>query len=295
MQQQPTIAVVIPAYNEEAAIQGIVERVRRVFSSGDIVVIDDGSTDNTAGVAVAAGARVLRHPYNKGNGAAVKTALRSLDTDKIVIIDADEQHPPEMIPQLIEKLADHDLVVAARTSQSDSLFHRQVGNWLLCRLASYLSDVNIPDLTSGFRSLDRRKALQFLHLYPNGFSFPATSTLAFISAGYSVTYQPVIFNRRKAGTLSKVRPLQDGLRFGILILRICTMINPLRIFLPVGLATFLGGIAWVVRNLILYGGRFGGLSLAGILLLTVGLNIVFFGIVVDQLATLRLQGRQENE
>lgn len=226
----PRLAIVVPAYNEAATIAALVQRIRGVMPEAEVVVVDDGSTDRTGDLAAAAGARVLKHPLNKGNGAAVKTALRSLEADRILIIDADGQHPAEMLPHLAAALDEYDLVVGARTADSDAKSHRRLGNWVFCRLASFLSDRSIPDVTSGFRGLDRRKALEFAHLYPNGFSFPTTSTLSFISAGYNVKFILIVARDRSHDTTSHIRPVRDGMRFILMIVRISSMINPLRLF-----------------------------------------------------------------
>jgi glycosyltransferase involved in cell wall biosynthesis len=281
------LAVVVPAYNEAESIQNVVGKIRQVVPALEVVVVDDGSTDATAERAALAGATVLRHPHNKGNGAAVKTALRELPHDGLVIIDADGQHPPEMIPTLARQLGEYDLIVGARTSDSDAKSHRQFGNWVFCRLASFLSERRIPDVTSGFRAIDRRTALEFIHLYPNGFSFPTTSTLAFISAGYNVKFEPVVAAARHEHTHSHIRPLRDGLRFILMILRIATMINPLRIFAPTAVLAMILGVAWSIRTLALSG----QISAAGALLFGAGVNILFFGIVVDQLAAIRIKSK----
>jgi glycosyltransferase involved in cell wall biosynthesis len=230
---------------------------------------------------------VLVHPVNKGNGAAVKTALRAVTSERIVILDADGQHPPEEIPRLAALLDAHDLAVGARTVHSAAPRHRRLGNWLFCRLAAFMSEREIPDLTSGFRALRRSRALEFMHLYPNGFSFPTTSTLSFISAGYSVVFVPIEAAARSPETRSHIRPLRDGLRFVLMIIRITTMINPLRVFVPAAAVCLLGGVAWSVRTLLLTG----QISAAGAFLVGAALNILFFGIVVDQLAAIRLKGR----
>ena len=281
------LVVVVPAYNEAESIQQVIEKIRQAAPELDVVVVDDGSSDATAEKAALAGATVLRHPHNKGNGAAVKTALRALPHDGIVIIDADGQHPPEMIGTLARQLGEYDLVVGARTADSDAKGHRRFGNWVFCRLASFLSERRIPDVTSGFRAIDRRKALEFIHLYPNGFSFPTTSTLSFISAGYNVKFEPVVAAARPEHTHSHIRPLRDGLRFVLMILRITTMINPLRIFAPTAVIAMLLGVAWSVRTLAFSG----QISAVGALLFGAGVNILFFGIVVDQLAAIRSKSK----
>ncbi len=281
------VAVVIPAYNEATTVPALVQRIRGLMPDAEVVVVDDGSTDRTGELAAAAGARVLRHPLNKGNGAAVKTALRSLDADRILVIDADGQHPAEMLPELAKALDEYDLVVGARTAESDAKSYRRFGNWVFCTLASFLSDRTIPDVTSGFRGFDRKKALEFVHLYPNGFSFPTTSTLSFISAGYNVKFVPIVASDRSDDTTSHIRPISDGLRFILMIVRISSMINPLRIFLPVALGLMLMGIVWSIRTMAISG----QISAVGAFLVGAGLNILFFGIVVDQLAAIRLKSR----
>ena len=281
------LAIVLPAFNEASTIGELIARVRAVMPHTPIVVVDDGSTDDTADQAAAAGARVLRHPYNKGNGAAVKSAIRQIASEKLVILDADGQHPAEMIPVLVDALSDYDLAVGARVSSSALPRHRTIANWLFCTLASFLSDRSIPDLTSGFRGFDRAKAMEFLHLYPNGFSFPTTSTLSFISAGYSVTFLPFVAAARPKHTRSHIKPLQDGLRFVLMIIRITTMINPLRVFVPAAMVTLLAGVILNIRTLIMAT----ALSQAGAFLIAAGMNILFFGIVADQLAAIRLKSR----
>jgi glycosyltransferase involved in cell wall biosynthesis len=281
------VAVVIPACNEARTIGGVIARVRAVMPDADVLVVDDGSTDGTPAAAAAAGARVIRHPYNQGNGAAVKSALRQIHAETMVVVDADGQHPPEMIPALVHAAETYDLAIGARTASSHSSLLRRLGNWFFCRLASFLSRRPIADLTSGFRAFSRAKALEFIHLYPNGFSFPTTSTLAFISAGYSVTFVPIVAASRVSGTNSHIRPIRDGLRFVLIIVRIATMIDPLRVFVPAAALAMAAGVAWTAWTLWLTGET----STAGALLVGAGINILFFGIVVDQLAAIRIRGR----
>ena len=279
--------IVIPAFNEATTVGAVVANVRRVLPSIDVVVIDDGSTDGTGAAALSAGARVITHPYNKGNGAAAKTALREILAEHIVIIDADGQHPPEMIPKMLEALKTHDLVIGARTSASASSTQRRFANWLFCKLAGVMSGREIPDLTSGFRAMNRLKALEFIHLYPNGFSFPTTTTLSFLSTGYSVKFMPIESALRPANTQSHIRPFRDGLRFLLIIVRISTMINPLRVFGPASVLFFIAGVAWGVRTMLMTR----QISALGAFLIGASLNILFFGIVLDHLAAIRLKGR----
>jgi glycosyltransferase involved in cell wall biosynthesis len=185
------VSVVIPAFNEAGAIGDVVRALRDAAAWREILVIDDGSSDDTAGAAEAAGARVLRQPYNKGNGAAVKTGIRHATGDFVLVIDADGQHPPADAIRLAARLGEYDLVVGARTSATQAGVTRRLGNSALNRLASFLTEREIPDLTSGFRGARREHLLEFLPLLPNGFSTPTTTTLAFVRAGYNVAFEPV--------------------------------------------------------------------------------------------------------
>jgi glycosyltransferase involved in cell wall biosynthesis len=286
--QHRKITVVIPTFNEEKTIGEVVKGVRRYVEGARILVIDDGSTDSTATEARSAGAEVISHPLNKGNGAAVKTALRNIDGGLVAILDADGQHDPQDLPILLQHLDRYDLVVGARSfNQEQGVFLRNVGNLVLRKLASFLSERDIPDLTSGLRAFRHEIAAKFLHLYPNGYSFPSTSTLSFIGAGYNVAFVPIRARHRQPGTQSKLRPFRDGFRFLMFILRIITMANPNKIFFPVGLLMLIAGIALTVRNLFL----FGQFSSGTVLFFAGGMNIIFFGLILDQFAALRLQER----
>lgn len=282
------VTIVIPAYNEEKTIADVVRGVMANAPDARVLVIDDGSTDNTLKRATDAGAEVIRHPTNKGNGACLKTALRSLKGGIIAVLDADGQHDPTELPRILDQLKDFDLVVGARNfSNQEGSPLRNLGNRLLRGLASFLAERDIPDLTSGFRAFRHEVAIKFLHLYPNGYSFPSTSTLSFITAGYNVTFTPIAVNSRPVHTKSKLRPFRDGFRFIMFILRIITMTNPNKIFLPAGLIMVLMGIFLTVRNLILFQQFSGGV----VLFLAGGINIIFFGLILDQFASLRLQER----
>lgn len=285
---ESNVTIVIPAYNEEKTVGEVIRGVNAAVPGCRILVIDDGSTDNTSEIARVSGAEVVRHPDNKGNGACLKTALRSIEGGIIGVLDADGQHDPAQLPGMLEQLKDYDLVVGARNfipQEGSSL--RNLGNKMLRKLASFLSEKDIPDLTSGFRVFRHDIAIKFLHLYPNGYSFPSTSTLSFITAGYNVGFTPISVNSRRVGTESKLRPFRDGFRFIMFILRIITMTNPNKIFLPAGLGMILIGIFLTVRNLIMFQQFSGGV----VLFLAGGINIIFFGLILDQFALLRLQER----
>ncbi|MBM3301638.1 MAG: glycosyltransferase family 2 protein [Deltaproteobacteria bacterium] len=281
--------VVIPAFNEERTIREVVLGVKSHVPHARVLVIDDGSTDTTAQTARDAGAEVISHPVNKGNGAAVKTALRAISAGRVAVIDGDGQHNPEDLPKLLERLDEFDLVVGARSFGSgEGGLLRNLGNIFLGRLASFLAEQNIPDLTSGFRAFRHSVAKRFLHVYPNRYSFPSTTTLSFVTAGYNVGFVPVNARSRPRGTSSKLRPFRDGFRFLMFILRVITMANPNKIFFPVGLALVAAGIVLTIRNLMLFAQFSGGV----VLFLAGGTNIIFFGLILDQFATLRLKERE---
>ncbi len=282
------ITVVIPAFNEEGTIGEVIRGVRKNLPEARILVIDDGSSDSTAVTATEAGAEVISHPLNKGNGAAIKTALRAITGGLVAVLDGDGQHDPEDLPVLLNGLETYDLVVGSRsfTLEEGSIL-RNSGNFVLRKLASFLAEQDIPDLTSGFRAFRHNIAAKFMHIYPNGYSFPSTSTLSFITAGYNVSFVPIRARRRPAHTESKLRPFRDGFRFIMFILRIISMANPNKIFFPTGLALVLAGIVLTIRNLVLFAQFSGGT----VLFLAGGINIIFFGLILDQFALLRLQNR----
>ncbi len=282
------ITIVIPAYNEETTIVHVVKETKAVLPEARVLVIDDGSKDATAIRAREAGADVISHPLNKGNGAAIKTALRAIKGGVVAVLDGDGQHDPRELPNLLSYLKDYDLVVGARSfNGNEGHWLRTAGNLFLRRLASFLSEQKISDLTSGFRAFRHAVAARFLHIYPNGYSFPSTSTLSFITAGYSVKFVPIQVRRRPKLTKSKLRPFRDGFRFLMFILRVVTIANPNKIFFPAGLAMVIAGIILTIRNLIMFAQFSGGT----VLFLAGGINIIFFGLILDQFASLRLQER----
>jgi glycosyltransferase involved in cell wall biosynthesis len=189
-------SVIVPALNEESAIAEVVARLQGGGPWHEIIVVDDGSTDATGERARAAGAIVVRHPYNKGNGAAVKSGIRKATGDVVLIVDGDGQPRPADAARLVSGIGEYELVVGARSAATQATLMRRFGNHLLNRLASYLTERNIPDLTSGFRAARRDCLLEFLHLLPNGFSTPATTTMSFIKAGYSVSFVPIEAEQR---------------------------------------------------------------------------------------------------
>lgn len=280
------VTVVVPAFNEEKTIGAVVHGVNSSVPHATVLVIDDGSTDATAREAERAGAAVISHPLNKGNGACLKTALRDIKGGLVAVIDADGQHDPADLPRLLNRLDEYDLVVGSRTFNRESgSYLRNLGNVILKNLASFLAEREISDLTSGFRVFKHETAVKFLHIYPNGYSFPSTSTLSFIMSGYNVDFIPIEVQKRKADTQSKLRPFSDGFKFLMFILRIITLANPNKIFFPTGLVMVFLGLVITVRNLLL----FQQFSSGAVLFLAVGMNIIFFGLILDQFASLRLR------
>ena len=286
MADPSSVSIVIPAFNEAASIADVVGALRGAASWREIVVVDDGSGDGTSERAAAAGAIVIRHPYNKGNGAAVKSGIRRATGEYVLIMDADGQHPPEDACRLVARLGEYDLVVGARADATQASAMRRAGNAFLNRVASFLTDRSIPDLTSGFRGARRECLREFLHLLPNGFSTPTTTTLAFIKAGYNVAFEP-IHARRRSGQ-SKIRLARDGARFFVIILKIITLFSPLRIFLPVSAAAFVVGAAYALWTIYWQS----HVANSSVLLIMFAVIVFLVGLISEQISALRFEGRQ---
>lgn len=283
-------SVLIPAFEEEASIGALVESIRALGKWKEILVVDDGSKDRTAERARAAGAAVIRHPYNKGNGSAVKSAVRAASGEFILLLDADGQHPPEEIEKLVAKLSDYDLVVGARSFKDQAGFARAMGNAALSRFASLVAKFRIDDLTSGFRAARRARFKEFLHLYPNGFSYPATSTLAFVKAGYDVCFVPIEGKRRSSDSKSKMRPWREGFRFLAIILRVTTLFSPLRVTLPLALVFFLLGVGYTVYTVVTET----DVTDTSVLLFFASAVLFLFGLLSEQIAAIRLGNRGDD-
>ena len=279
------VSIVIPAYNESEAIAHVVAGLAAAAPWREIIVVDDGSVDETSARAKDAGATVVRHPYNKGNGAAVKSGIRRATGDYVLIIDGDGQHQAADAQRLVALLGDYDLVVGARSKGTQATHARRYGNGLLNGLASYLTGREIPDLTSGFRAARREHLREFLHLLPNGFSTPTTTTLAFIKAGYNVTFEPTEA-RPRVGT-SKIRLARDGAKFLMIILKIITIFSPLRIFVPIALASMLLGCVYGVWNVV----TAARIPNGAVLLILFGVVVFLVGLVSEQISALRFEGR----
>jgi glycosyltransferase involved in cell wall biosynthesis len=286
MADPAAVSVLIPAFNEGRIIGEVVTALRAAAPWHEVIVVDDGSSDETASAAALAGAQVVRHPYNKGNGAAVKSGLRAARGEFVAIADGDGQHGPEELLRLVGHLGPYDLVVGARDASHQAGRRRRLGNAALNWLASYLTERPIPDLTSGLRVARRAQLLEFQHLLPNGFSTPTTTTLAFIKAGYNVLFEPVHV-RPRVGT-SKIRLARDGARFFLILIKVITIFSPLRVFVPLSLASFLVGVAyglWTVAQQ-------SRIPNGAVLLLMFSVIVFLVGLVSEQIATLRFEGRR---
>ena len=279
-----TVSIVIPAFNEGASIGAVVSELLAAASWHEVIVVDDGSSDDTGANATAAGARVIRHPYNKGNGAAVKTGIRCATGRFVLIVDADGQHRPSDAARLVAQLDAYDLVVGARRSASQATLARRAGNALLNRIASYLTRQKIPDLTSGFRAARRECLVEFLYLLPNGFSTPTTTTLAFMKAGYSVRFEPIDAGRRHGS--SKIKFGTDGAQFFLILLKVITIFSPLRIFLPLSLVAFVAGGGYALWTILTQS----HVTNSSVVLILFSVVIFLVGLVSEQISSLRFEG-----
>jgi glycosyltransferase involved in cell wall biosynthesis len=278
------ISIVIPVFNEAANLAALLGKIQALaLARAEIIVIDDGSVDHSAEVALSAGASVIRHPYNIGNGAAVKSGIRAARGRLLVLMDGDGQHKPEDIPKLLAEAANYHMVVGARAKGSKLRFHRYVANQVYNLLASYVTRFKVQDLTSGFRILSRRDARRFIDLLPNTFSYPTTLTLAFLRSGFTVKYVP-IQTLYRAGQ-SKISLVTDGIRFLLIITKIATLFSPFRVFLPVSLFFFLAGLGNYLHTYFTQG-RFTNMS---VFMLTTAVIIFMLGLVSEQIALLRME------
>jgi glycosyltransferase involved in cell wall biosynthesis len=279
-------SVVIPAFEESEAIADVIASLRAAAAWKEIIVVDDGSSDDTARQAETSGATVVRHPYNKGNGAAVKSGIRRATGDWVLVVDGDGQHQPADALRLVDGLGEFDLVIGARSPRTQATLARRAGNALLNRLPGHLAGRRIPDLTSGFRGARREYLLEFLHLLPNGFSTPTTTTLSFIRAGYNVHFEP-IDARRRAGK-SKIRLARDGASFFLILLKLITIFSPLKIFVPISLASVLVGALYGLWNVAWHDRIPNG----AVLLLMFGVIVLLVGLVSEQISALRFESRR---
>ncbi|WP_295390375.1 glycosyltransferase family 2 protein [uncultured Thiodictyon sp.] len=275
------ISIILPCRNEAASLQGLLARIRQVLPAAEILVVDDASTDASAALCAAAGVRCIRHPYQKGNGAAIKSGARAATGDILVFMDADGQHDPADIPRLLERLDQgFDMVVGARRSASQASVARGLANRLYNQLATYMTGQPVLDLTSGFRAARADRFREFIYLLPNGFSYPTTSTMAFFRAGYDVSYVPIAAGQRTGK--SHLHPLRDGLRFLLIIFKIGSLYSPLKIFVPVSFLFFLLGTGYWAYT---YSQTL-RLSIMTVFMLTTAVLVFLIGLVSEQITQL---------
>lgn len=280
-QRTATLSIVLPAKNEAGAVGKTIAGIRRLYPDAEVLLVNDGSTDATAELAREAGARVITHPYSMGNGAAIKAGAREASGEVIVFMDADGQHDPADIPRLLARLDEgYDMVVGARGNSSQASIGRGLANRFYNRLSSWMVGQRIQDLTSGFRVVKADKFREFLHLLPNGFSYPTTTTMAFFRAGYPVAYEPIVAAKRIGK--SHIRLVRDGIRFLLIIFKIGTLYSPLKLFLPIALAHFVLGLGYYSFTFLSQG----RLSLATLFLLSAGVTIFLIGLVSEQITQL---------
>jgi glycosyltransferase involved in cell wall biosynthesis len=282
------VSVILPAKNEADGLRRTLPNLRALLPEAEVIVVDDGSTDATAIVAAEHGARVLASPYSMGNGAAIKRGARAAGGDVLVFMDADGQHDAADIPRLLEKIAGgFDMAVGARHAGGQASVGRGAANALYNRIASWMTGHRIEDLTSGFRAVRADRFREFLHLLPNGFSYPTTSTMAFFRSAYPVAYVPIEVAKRIGR--SHIRPLRDGARFLLIIFRIATLYSPLKLFAPVALAFGALGASYYAYTYYVEG-RFTNMSA---LLLSASVIVFLIGLVSEQITALTFLGGRD--
>jgi glycosyltransferase involved in cell wall biosynthesis len=279
------LSVVVPIYNEEKAIQGFLKKLKDVLknvkTSYEIIAVDDASSDKTyENIKKVKGIKVVRHPYNKGYGASLKTGARKSKGKYVLFIDGDGEHDPKNIPKLIKHRKNYDMIVGARRFHSS--VPRMIAKKIITGFANYVSEVKIPDLNCGFRLVKRDILMNYLDSLPNRFSFTSTITMIFIKSGYSIKYVPVNVLKRKGK--SKINPVKDFINFLVLVMKTSLIFSPLRVFLPVSLAFFILGIGYLVYYVALYS----DVPDSAIFLLTTSIIIFFFGFISDQISSLKL-------
>jgi len=282
------ISIVLPAKNEAKGLNTLLPELIKLYPQAEILVIDDGSTDNTLSIIQKHNVKVISHPYSIGNGGAIKTGARQAKGEVIIFMDADGQHAPKDIAQLLNKMDEgYDMVIGARQTNTHASLARRFGNHFYNRLASAMTGYKIDDLTSGFRAVKANKFRKFLYLLPNGFSYPTTSTMAFFRSALPIAYVPI--NARKRDGKSHIKIIRDGIRFFIIILKIGALFSPMRLFLPISATLFSAGLGY-------YGytffneHRFTNMSA---LLFTSGLLTFLMGLISEQISSLHYKNTQD--
>jgi glycosyltransferase involved in cell wall biosynthesis len=286
------ISIILPAKNEAAGLQLLLPKLKDRFPDAEIIVVNDGSTDDTAAICEKYSTRIITHVYSMGNGAAIKTGARNATGSILVFMDADGQHDPGDIQRLLDMIHDgYDMAVGARQSDTHASHTRRLGNSLYNKLASLMTGYPVMDLTSGFRAVRARHFQRILYLLPNKFSYPTTSTMAFFRSGLSVGYAPIKAGTRDKKSKSHIRPLHDGVRFLIIILKIGALFSPMRFFLPISAALFFAGLSYYGYTYIMWGRL---TNMTAILLLS-SLSTFLIGILSEQVSALHYKDIQETK
>lgn len=275
------ISIILPAKNEAAALRGLLPRLRAAQAEAEIIVVDDGSTDETRALCAEHGVLCLSSPYAMGNGAAIKRGARAASGDLLVFMDADGQHSPDSVQLLVDQLSEgYDMVVGSRSWSDQAGLGRGMANTLYNRIASWVTGFRVMDLTSGFRAVRAAKFREFLHLLPNGFSYPTTITMAFFRSAYSVSYLSIMVAPRIGK--SHIRPLRDGMRFLLIIFKIATLYSPLKLFVPTSVGFFALGLGYYAYTFATLH-RFTNMS---VLLFSAAVIVFLIGLISEQITAL---------
>jgi len=295
MSEQPYLSIILPMYNEAESISNVLTHIATTLETTlpetvfEIIVVDDGSSDGSAEQVKKLdhpAISVYQHPYNIGNGAAVKSGIRRANGQFVLMMDADGQHKPEDIPRLLADVDRYDMVVGARTGESDTAVHRDLANLVYNNFATYICGRKIEDLTSGFRVIRAQLAKNMVYLLPNTFSYPTTITLAIVRSGYSLKYIPIVAPKRIGK--SKIKIFRDGSRFLMILFKIATLFSPLKIFVPASIIVFLVGFLYGLFKVVVLGTRYGPTSA---MLMTIAGVIFLIGLISEQITYLRYDER----
>jgi glycosyltransferase involved in cell wall biosynthesis len=286
------ISIIIPAKNESQGLQLLIPDIQQLYPQAEVIIVNDGSSDNTSEICKKFSVTEIQHPYSKGNGASIKSGLRAAKGDVIICMDADGQHRAEDIQSLLNKLTQgYDMVVGARNKKGQANIQRSFANRFYNWFASWMVGHKVMDLTSGFRAINAKKFKEFISLLPNKFSYPTTITMSFFRAGYSVGYEPIEVQKRIEGTESHVRIISDGIRFLLIIFKIGTLFSPLKIFAPASLVFFITAITYYLFTYFT-DGRFTNM---GALLFTTSILIFLMGLISEQITMLMYKDTQSRD
>lgn len=283
MPDKPECSVIIPAFNEAAGITQLLDKIvqMELHHGFEIIVIDDGSTDQTADIVRKYPVKLISHRTNQGYGASLKTGIRKATGKHVIMLDSDGQHDPAYIPQIAAKLNEYDLVIGERSQCSFQVRGRQSGKKIIRWVGQYLFDQKLPDYNSGLRGFNRQLIMSMLHMMPNGFSFSTTSTMAFIKEGYFIGTIPVVVAERQ-GRASNVKFIRDGCKTLLLLFRIIMLFNPLKVFFPTSIIVSTIGMIWGIYGYVM----FERIANSATIIIVMGMFLFFIGLIADQIAIL---------